>query len=46
MDGDKVTAQFVQVDVRSFDRTLVRKPTFRCGKPELDEWLHSYAGQQ
>lgn len=24
----------------------MRKATFRCGKPELDEWLHSYAGQQ
>lgn len=39
-------AKAISVEIRPFDRALVRKSTFNCGKPELDEWLRSYAGQQ
>ena len=37
----------VQVEVRPFDRALVRKAaSFSCGHPDLDEWLRHHAGQQ
>lgn len=36
----------VQVEIVPFDRAAVRKSSFACGKPELDEWLRAYAGQQ
>lgn len=34
------------VTIVSFDRARVRKCDFECGKPDLDDWLHQYAGQQ
>jgi GNAT superfamily N-acetyltransferase len=34
------------VSIIPFDRARVRACDFECGKPDLDEWLHRYAGQQ
>ncbi len=36
---------YVEVEVVSFDRKLVKKSSFACGKPDLDTWLKQYAGQ-
>ena len=46
-DGVTVTAQSVQVEIRPFDRALVRKSSgFSCGNADLDAWLPQHAGQQ
>lgn len=39
-------ADFVPVEIRPFDRAAVRRTSFSCGQPSLDEWLRRYAGQQ
>ena len=36
----------IEVTIKPFDRTLVKNTSFRCGQPDLDEWLRRYAGQQ
>ncbi len=41
MNGDPVL-----IEVRPYDRALVRRTKFSCGKPDLDEWFRLYAGQQ
>lgn len=43
---DLTRGEFVQVQIRPFDRAAVRESSFACGNPELDEWLRVYAGQQ
>lgn len=40
------TKNFVEVQFQPFDRSLVKKSSFKCGNPELDDWLRAHAGQQ